>query len=462
MQKMAVISGISRKKSFEVDMCHGPLLSQIIRFTIPLIISGALQLCFHSADLIVIGRFASHRALAAVGATASLTMLLVNIFFGLSIGTNVLAARYLGENNRKKISRTVHTAIFTSVIGGTVLAFIGIFLSRPMLALMGTPEDIIDMSVLYMRICFAGMPCLMLYNFGSAVLRAMGDTTRPFYFLLFSGIVNVLFNLFFVIVFHWDVAGVAAATVISQAISGFLVLRVLQNTRGPCRFKWQNFRFRWENIREMLWIGLPAGFQSSCFSLSNILIQSSINTFGSAAIAGITAANTLEMICFICMGSIGQAVVSFVGQNHGGKKFSRVRDSIKICAILAVSCSIVSAIFIFSFGRPLLGIFNTDPAVIDYGMRKFCITLPLIFTCSLMEVFTGALRGLGHSVSPTVITVFFVCIMRVIWIYTIFRIYPTLEGLLISYPVTWVLNAAGVGWLLKVIMDKVVAANKFR
>jgi len=443
-------------------MCHGPLLSQIIRFTIPLIISGALQLCFHSADLIVIGRFASHRALAAVGATASLTMLLVNIFFGLSIGTNVLAARYLGENNRKKISRTVHTAIFTSVIGGTVLAFIGIFLSRPMLALMGTPEDIIDMSVLYMRICFAGMPCLMLYNFGSAVLRAMGDTTRPFYFLLFSGIVNVLFNLFFVIVFHWDVAGVAAATVISQAISGFLVLRVLQNTRGPCRFKWQNFRFRWENIREMLWIGLPAGFQSSCFSLSNILIQSSINTFGSAAIAGITAANTLEMICFICMGSIGQAVVSFVGQNHGGKKFSRVRDSIKICAILAVSCSIVSAIFIFSFGRPLLGIFNTDPAVIDYGMRKFCITLPLIFTCSLMEVFTGALRGLGHSVSPTVITVFFVCIMRVIWIYTIFRIYPTLEGLLISYPVTWVLNAAGVGWLLKVIMDKVVAANKFR
>lgn len=443
-------------------MCHGPLLSQIIRFTIPLIISGALQLCFHSADLIVIGRFASHRALAAVGATASLTMLLVNIFFGLSIGTNVLAARYLGENNRKKISRTVHTAIFTSVIGGTVLAFIGIFLSRPMLALMGTPEDIIDMSVLYMRICFAGMPCLMLYNFGSAVLRAMGDTTRPFYFLLFSGIVNVLFNLFFVIVFHWDVAGVAAATVISQAISGFLVLRVLQNTRGPCRFKWQNFRFRWENIREMLWIGLPAGFQSSCFSLSNILIQSSINTFGSAAIAGITAANTLEMICFICMGSIGQAVVSFVGQNHGGKKFSRVRDSIKICAILAMACSIVSAIFIFSFGRPLLGIFNTDPAVIDYGMRKFCITLPLIFTCSLMEVFTGALRGLGHSVSPTVITVFFVCIMRVIWIYTIFRIYPTLEGLLISYPVTWVLNAAGVGWLLKVIMDKVVAANKFR
>ena len=452
---MAGISGISSKKKFEVDMCHGPLWSQIIRFTIPLIISGALQLCFHSADLIVIGRFASHHALAAVGATAALTMLLVNIFFGLSIGTNVLAARYLGENNRKDLSRTVHTAILTSIAGGTVLALIGIFLARPMLVLMGTPEDILGMSVLYMRICFAGMPFLMLYNFGSAVLRAMGDTTRPFYFLLFGGIVNVLFNLFFVIVFHWDVAGVALATVISQAISGWLVLRVLQNTRGACRFKWQNLRLRWKNIREMLWIGLPAGFQSSCFSLSNILIQSSINTFGSAAIAGITAANTIEMLCFICMGSIGQAVVSFVGQNYGGRKFNRVKDSIRICAILGAGCAMVSAVFIFISGRPLIGVFNTDPAVIEYGMRKFCITLPLIFACSLMEVFTGALRGLGRSVAPTVITVFFVCIMRVIWIYTIFRSYPTLEGLLISYPVTWVLNTTGVGWLLKVTLDKI-------
>ena len=442
------------KKSFEIDMCHGPLWSQIIRFVIPLIISGLLQLGFHSADLIVIGRFASHRALAAVGATASLTMLLVNIFIGLSIGTNVLVARYLGENSRKDISRTVHTAILTSLGGGTILAVVGIILAKPLLLLMGTPEDILAMSVLYMRVYFAGMPLLMLYNFGSAILRAMGDTTRPFYFLLFGGVINVLLNLFFVLIFHWDVAGVAVATAISQGISGWMILQVLQKMRGPCRFKWQNLRFKWKNMRELLWIGLPAGFQSSCFSLSNILIQSSINTFGSAAIAGITASNTLEMLCFICQGSLGQAVVSFVGQNHGAKKFDRVRDSIRICSILTVSCAIVSAILIFSFGRPLLSIFNTDPTVINYGMRKFCITLPLIFTCALMEVFTGALRGLGHSVAPTVITVFFVCIMRVIWIFTIFRWNHTLETLLISYPITWVLNACGVGLLLKSVLGK--------
>ncbi len=451
---MAKIVGIGGKKSFEIDMCHGPLWSQIIRFVIPLIISGLLQLGFHSADLIVIGRFASHRALAAVGATASLTMLLVNVFIGLSIGTNVLVARYLGENSRKDISRTVHTAILTSLGGGTILAVVGIILAKPLLLLMGTPEDILAMSVLYMRVYFAGMPLLMLYNFGSAILRAMGDTTRPFYFLLFGGVINVLLNLFFVLVFHWDVAGVAVATAISQGISGWMILQVLQKMRGPCRFKWQNLRFKWKNMRELLWIGLPAGFQSSCFSLSNILIQSSINTFGSAAIAGITASNTLEMLCFICQGSLGQAVVSFVGQNHGAKKFDRVRDSIRICSILTVSCAVVSAILIFSFGRPLLAIFNTDPEVINYGMRKFCITLPLIFTCALMEVFTGALRGLGHSVAPTVITVFFVCIMRVIWIFTIFRWNPTLETLLISYPITWVLNACGVGLLLKSVLTK--------
>ena len=435
-------------------MCKGSLWGLIIRFVIPLIVSGLLQLGFHSADLIVIGRFASHRALAAVGATASLTMLLVNIFIGLSIGTNVLVARYLGENSRKDISRTVHTAILTSLGGGTILAIIGIVLAKPLLLMMGTPEDILEMAVLYMRVYFAGMPLLMLYNFGSAILRAMGDTTRPFYFLLFGGVINVLLNLFFVMVFHWDVAGVAVATVISQGVSGWMILKVLQKMRGPCRFKWQNLRFKWKNMRELLWIGLPAGFQSSCFSLSNILIQSSINTFGSAAIAGITASNTIEMLCFICQGSLGQAVVSFVGQNHGAKKFDRVNDSIKICSILTVSCAIVSAILIFSLGRPLLGIFNTDPEVINYGMRKFCITLPLIFICALMEVFTGALRGLGHSVAPTVITVFFVCILRVIWLFTIFRWNPTLETLLISYPITWFLNACGVGILLKNVLGK--------
>ncbi|MBE6358863.1 MAG: MATE family efflux transporter [Lentisphaerae bacterium] len=445
---------LKRKQSYQVDMCHGPLLWQIIRFTIPLIISGVLQMLFHSADLIVIGQLTSEKALAAVGATGSLTMLLINIFIGLSIGTNVLVARYLGKNSRKDTSRTVHTAIMTSLFGGAFLAAAGITLAKPMLKLMGTPEDILDMSALYMWVYFGGMPAVMLYNFGSAVLRAMGDTTRPFYFLLFSGIINVLLNLFFVIVFHWDVAGVAAATVISQAIAGVLVLRVLYKMRGPCRFKWQNLRFKWKNMRELLWIGVPAGFQASCFSLSNILIQSALNTFGSAAIAGLTAGGTLEMLSYVAQGAIGQTVVSFVGQNHGAKNFDRMKKSIIICVGFAACCALVVETTLLTFSRPLLSVFNTNPEVIAFGVRRLWCTLPLLFICSSMDVMTGALRGMGHSVAPTGITLTCICALRVVWLYTVFAWYPTLEVVLLSYPVTWVLNAAGVGILLVVTFRK--------
>ncbi len=446
---MAKVSGFSGRDSYQVDMCHGPLLGQIIRFVIPLIISGVLQMLFHSADLIVVGRFSSHKALAAVGATAALTMLLINIFIGLSVGTNVLVARYLGEQSRKDASRTVHTAIMTSLGGGAFLAGVGLAFSKPLLKLMGTPEDILDMAALYMWIFFGGMPMVMLYNFGSAVLRAMGDTTRPFYFLLISGIINVLLNLFFVIVFHWDVAGVAAATVISQAIAGLLVLRVLYRMRGPCRFKWQNLRFKWKNMRELLRIGLPAGFQSSCFSLSNILIQSSINTFGSVAIAGVTAGGTLEMLSYVSHAAIGQAVVSFVGQNFGAKNFDRIRRSVTICTVMVALCALFVTVLLLTCGRSMLHIFNTDPEVIDFGMRRFYCTLPLIFVCAIMETLTGALRGMGYSVSPTVFTLFCVCVLRVVWLYTVFIIYPTLEIILISYPVTWVINTAGILWLYR-------------
>ncbi len=445
---MAEVTGFSDRDSKQVDMCHGPLLWQIIRFSIPLIISGILQMLFHSADLIVIGRLASHKALAAVGATGSLTMLLINLFIGLSVGTNVLVARYLGEQSRKDTSRTVHTAIMTSLGGGAFLAGVGIAFAKPILKLMDTPDDILDMAALYMWIYFGGMPMVMLYNFGSAVLRAMGDTVRPFYFLLFAGVINVLLNLFFVVVFHWDVAGVAAATVISQAIAGVLVLRVLHNMRGPCRFKWQNLRFKWKNMRELLWIGVPAGFQASCFSLSNILIQSSINTFGSVAIAGMTAGGTLEMLSYVAQNAISQTVVSFVGQNHGGKQFDRIKRSTVICLVLAVCCTASVSISLLTFGRPLLSIFNTNPEVIAWGMRRFWCTLPLLFVCASMEVLTGSLRGMGYSATPTAITLFFVCVLRVVWIYTVFAWFPTMEVLLISYPVTWVLNATGIGILL--------------
>ena len=294
----------------------------------------------------------------------------------------------------------------------------------------------------------------MLYNFCSAVLRAMGDTIRPFYFLLIAGIINVLLNLFFVVVFHWDVAGVAAATVISQGIAGILVLRVLYKMRGPCRFKWQNLRFKWKNMRELLWIGLPAGFQSSCFSFSNIIIQSSINTFGTCAIAGTTASGTLEMFSFVCQGAIGQAVVSFVGQNYGAKNFERIKKSILICLLLTVLSTIFVSINLLIFGDKLLSIFNTNPEVIEFGVRKFLCTLPLLFVCAAMEVLTGALRGMGHSMFPTVITLFCVCALRVVWLATVFVHYPEFETIMISYPVTWVINLIGIGLLLKRVYRK--------
>lgn len=456
---MAKISGFGGNKGYQVDMCHGPLFSQIVKFVIPLLISGILQLLFHAADLIVIGRLASHKALAAIGATGSLTMLLINIFIGLSIGTNVLVARYIGEQSRKDISRTVHTAIMASLCGGTLLAITGILFAKPILKFMGTPEDILDMSALYMWIYFGGMPMIMLYNFGSAILRALGDTIRPFYYLLAGGIVNVLLNLFFVIVFHWDVAGVALATVISQAMAALLVFRVLHQMRGPCRVRWHVMRIEWKNLKEMMWIGIPAGFQASCFSLSNTLIQSSINTFGSITIAAMTACSSLEGVAFISMNAISQAAISFVGQNYGAKKFNRVKKSVNICILLGYICSFTASVILLIYGGKLLKIFNTNPEVIAVGIRRFHIMIPLLFVCAIMETITGALRGLGRSVPPTVITIFFVCIMRVIWIYTIFRLWPTLDVLLFSYPVTWILNAIGCTLLFRHIFKKLSASE---
>ncbi|MBE6390008.1 MAG: MATE family efflux transporter [Lentisphaerae bacterium] len=456
---MGKITSFKSGRAYEVDMCHGPLTGQMIRFSIPLIISGVLQLLFHAADLIVIGRFASHEALAAVGATTAVTFLLVNIFFGLSVGTNVLVARYLGEKNRKDISRTVHTAIMISLTAGAILAVTGIVIARPALKLMETPDDILDMAVLYMWIYFGGMPVVMLYNFGSAILRAQGDTTRPFYFLLLGGVINVLLNLFFVLVCHWHVAGVALATVISQGVSALLIMRVLMAMRGPCRIKLQGLHIEWKNLREMMSIGIPAGFQAACFSLANILIQSSINTFGSLAIAGLTASGTLESIGYITMNAVGQTVVSFVGQNYGGKKFDRMKRCVNTGLLMSYISTFIISVILLLYGRQLLHIFNADSEVIGYGMRRFYVTSPLLFVCAFMEIFTAGLRGTGCSLPPTLVTIFCACILRIIWIYTIFRWYPTIEVLMASWPFTWVVNCAGVALLLRWKYRQITAAG---
>jgi len=453
---MAKITAFKSRRSYEVDMCHGPLARQMVVFAIPLMISGFLQLLFHAADLIVIGRFSTHEALAAVGATGSITHLLVNIFIGLSIGTNVLVARYLGAKNRKEVSRTVHTAVMVSIIGGVLLAFCGILAARPGLSRMSTPPEVLDKAVLYMSIYFSGMPVIMLYNFGSAVLRAQGDTTRPFYFLLLGGVINVLLNLFFVIVFHWDVAGVATATVISQAVSAMLVLRTLMTIRGPCRVKWQALHIKWDNLREMMWIGIPAGFQSSCFSISNVLIQSSLNTFGSAAMAGNIAYNSVENFGHSAIDAVAQTVINFVSSNYGGRQYGRIKKCIRFGLIGSCAVIVCWSIFLLVFCEQILSIFNTNAEVIRWGtLRGYCI-VPFFFVAAVMQINTGAMRGLGHSLEPSLISIFCICVLRIVWLFTIFRWYPTMLILLIGYPVTWIFNAIGVTWLLKRTLKKII------
>lgn len=439
---------------YQMDMCRGPLLRQTLVFAFPLIVSGMLQLLFNAADLIVVGRFASHQALAAVGATGALTHLIINIFIGMSIGANVLVAQNLGEQNRKDTSRTTHTAIMISLVGGTLLAAIGIVLAKPMLSWMDTPPDVLEQATLYMRIYFAGMPLIMLYNFGSAILRALGDTRRPFFFLIISGIINVALNLFFVLVFHWDVAGVATATVLSQGVAAILILRVLMQLRTACRVKLKTLRIEWKSLRAMMWIGVPAGFQASCFSLSNLVIQSSINLFGSETVAGFTAALTWEVIGFVTAGAIGQTVVSFVGQNTGGKQYHRLRLSIRYCLGLCIGALLAISAVLIVFAEPLLALFNTDPDVIYYGKMRFYISMPLFFTCGMMEVYTSALRGMGRSVIPAAITIFTVCISRIIYITTLWKLFPTLEMLLVLYPATWTLNAVIMAIYLKIVLKK--------
>jgi putative MATE family efflux protein len=459
------IKGLSTTKDkYQMDMCRGPLFRQIITFSVPLVISGILQLLFNAADLIVIGKFASHQALAAVGCTGPLTHLIINIFIGLSIGTNVLVARYLGEKNRKLTSRTTHTAIMISIIGGVMLAGIGMLISKPMLIWMDTPADVLEMANLYMLIYFAGMPLIMLYNFGSAILRAMGDTKRPFYFLIIAGIINVLLNLFFVICFHWDVAGVATATVISQGVAAILILRVLMQQRDSCRVKLSNLRIEWKSLRAMMWIGIPAGFQASCFSLSNLLIQSAINSFGSAAIAGFTAAITWEVIGFVTAAAIGQTVLSFVGQNSGGKQYGRLRQSIWYCSGLCTGFMLVLSAMLIIFARPLLSCFNSNPEVLDFGVRRFMICMPLFFTCGIMEVLTSTLRGMGKSVMPTVITIFCVCVVRVVYIKTLWLEFPasiSMEALLGLYPATWTLNSLILWVYLYIVLRKIPQKDTF-
>ncbi len=425
------------KKKYEIDMCNGPMLGKILFFSIPVILSGILQLLFNAADIVVVGRFAGNEALAAVGSTSSLINLMTNLFIGLSVGANVLVARYYGAGQKKELSEMVHTAILTSVVSGIVLVFIGMALAEPALRLMDTPEDCIQQAILYIRIYFIGMPVSMLYNFGSAILRAVGDTKRPLYYLSVAGIINVILNLIFVILFHLNVAGVAIATVISQAVSAALVVRCLILTDSDYRLVPGELRIVKDKLRKMVQIGLPAGLQGSLFSISNVLIQSSVNSFGSVAMAGNAAAGNLEGFVYTAMNSMSQTAISFTGQNYGASKFKRIGKVTFQCLVIVMCIGLVMGNAVYLFAGGLLRLYSTDASVITYGILRLSVICTTYCLCGMMDVMVGVMRGMGHSVVPMLVSLTGACLFRVVWIYTVFRMQHTLFCLYLSYPISW-------------------------
>ncbi len=425
------------KRSFEIDMCNGPLLGKILLFAVPLMLSGILQLLFNAADIVVVGQFSGNDALAAVGSTGSLNNLIVNVFMGLSIGTSIMVAHYYGAQEWKDVHEVVHTSMLVSAICGVILIVVGGLLAAPLLELMGTPSNVLDQAVLYMRIIFAGMPALMIYNFGAAILRAVGDTRRPLIFLLIAGIINVLLNLFFVIVFRMGVAGVALATILSQCVSAVLVVICLVRSDGPYQLHFRQLRIRKDKLLQITRVGLPAGIQGAVFSVSNVLIQSSINSFGSLAMAGNTAAGNLEGFVYTSMNSFYQASLSFTSQNVGAGKWKRIPRILLLClgSVSVVGLVMGGAMVLFS--RPLLGIYSGDPVVVQYGVDRLAVICTLYFLCGTMDVTCGSIRGLGSSIIPTVVSLAGACGLRILWIFTIFAAKHTLFCLYLSYPITW-------------------------
>ena len=418
-------------------MCSGPLFGKILLFYIPLMLSGILQLLFNAADIVVVGRFVGSEALAAVGSTSSLINLLVNVFIGLSVGANVLAARFFGAGKKEELSDMVHTAIATSLVSGIFLIFLGVLLARPALLLMETPENVIDQAVLYMRIYFIGMPATMAYNFGSAILRAAGDTKRPLYYLFAAGVVNVVLNLFFVIVCGLGVAGVAIATVISQVISAALVIRCLALSDSDYKLDLKRLRMVPDKLLRMVQIGVPAGLQGALFSVSNVLIQSSVNSFGSVAMAGNTAASNIEGFVYTSMNAFHQTAISFTGQNYGARNYKRIGRILLICQLLVIAVGLLFGNAAYLLGDKLLLLYSSEPEVITYGLLRMSIICTTYCLCGMMDVMVGSLRGMGYSVMPMLVSLTGACLFRILWIYTVFREIPTLQCLYWSYPVSW-------------------------
>lgn len=428
------------KKNYEIDMCNGPLFGKLLAFSIPLMLSGILQLLFNAADIIVVGRYTGSTALAAVGSTTSLINLLTNLFIGFSVGANVLTAQYYGAKKEKEVSDTVHSAILLSVCGGFLLLVIGIAVTRNVLVLMGTPDDVLNQASLYLKIYFLGMPAMLLYNFGSSILRATGDTRHPLYYLSAAGIINVILNVILVRNFGLGVAGVAIATVISQIISAFLIIRCLSRLDGCCRIIFHKLRLNKDKTLQIIRVGFPAGLQGMVFSLSNILIQSSVNSFGSIAMAGNTAAMNIEGFIYISMNTFYQTSMNFISQNFGAGKQKRIRRILLLCLAMVAVVGLVLGNGAHLAGSVLLSIYSSDPSVIQYGMLRLSIICTTYCLCGIMDVMVGSLRGIGCSFTPTIVSLLGACGLRIVWIFTIFQWNRSLTSLYLSYPVTWLIT----------------------
>lgn len=427
--------------SRSMDMTEGPLLGKIIRYSIPVMLTSILQLLYNAADIVVVGRFAGTTALAAVGAAGPLNTLMINLFIGLSVGTSVVVAQHYGAERYKDVQDTIHTAMLLSLICSALCLAIGVLFHRPLLQLMGTPEDVVDMAATYMLILFLGVPFMLVFNFGAAILRAVGDTRRPLIVLSSTGFLNVFLNLFFVIVMHMDAAGVALATVISQAVSTVIIILLLMREEGVLHFDPRKMFLQKDIARNIIRVGLPAGVQGMIFSISNSLMQSTINSFGAITIAGNTAAGNIEAFLYNAQNAFYQAAITFTGQNIGAGKPERVKKIVGACTVCVVTLCVAGGVTILLFGPQLIGIYNTDPEVISWGIIRNRVLMPLYSSCALMDMFTGVLRGMGYSLQPMLLSIFSVCGIRIFWIFVIFPLMPELWLLYCSYPVSWTIAA---------------------
>ena len=430
------------KKSFEIDMVRGPVLKKMLLFSLPLMCSSILQLLFNAADIIVVGRFAGDNSLAAVGSNSALITLMTNLFIGFSVGANVTAARFYGARKQKDLKETVHTAMMLSVAGGLILTVIGQIGARRILIWMEAPAEVLDLATLYLRVYFLGMTGMMIYNFGSALLRAVGDTRRPLYFLAFSGVVNIGLNLFFVISLKMDVAGVGAATAISQWLSAGLIVRCLLREKTGIHLVLRDLRIYKDKLIAIVRIGLPAGVQGMIFSLTNVLVQASVNSFGAVIVAGNSAAANIESFIYFAMNAFYQATISFTSQNVGARRIKRVDKILTRGELCVLAVGVTLGLLAVVFGPQLLGIYTTSEEVIDAGVHRLRIIALTYALCGAMDVMVGSLRGMGCSLTPMLVSLIGVCGLRIIWITTIFQIprFHTINMLFYTYPITWIIT----------------------